>query len=271
MPPREPAVDAGPDEWAEYNKQKNEQKRAERERACDAVADAAVLDVTRRDAQKHLDAGDGTGAVVVVDAAGPHLGCPSSAASLNELRRQVFLSLQVRSEGPCETYGVGWRARADFVTVLDGVAGVDAQTRDELREIASARVSTVWPTPGIDSALLAAKIERTLREQLRVDVGPSRFTIEHVVDSCIQSTGYNSLLDGTMMKSFGCTGMATVARDGDVWARIPVRYQLLGISLPQAISSYSAAGSGGGGAAALANEIRLRVLDDAERRLCSSR
>jgi hypothetical protein len=180
----------------------------------------------------------------------------------------IFADITLRAEGPCAAFGVGWRQRADYVTVLDAVARVDVVTRETLEEIGSARVSTAWPTPGVDSAALAAKIERGLRNNLRVAGRPSHFTIEHVIERCeAVDTSNDGVFAGTSMQSFTCTGTATVSRDADLWARLPLRYQLLGINVATAISSYANSG-GGGGASAMATEIRLRVIDDAERRIC---
>ena len=238
---------------------------------CDVAADRAIVTAVRAEARALLEQGDDTGAVVVVDAAAPRLTCPSSKPELNAVRATLFSVMRLRTDGPCAAYGVGWRQRPDFAEVLESVAAVDPGTRALLEEVGSARVTTRWPAPGVDSALVAARIERGLRESLGVVGRRSDFTIDHVIDRCDDAARDEVL---GKMHSYSCVGTASIDRDGDAWARVPVRYQILGISIGHAVSAFGGAGGGSGGSGgnkAFANEIKLRVLDDAEARLCSSR
>lgn len=230
-------------------------------------------------------AADVTDAVVAVDAALGKVQCAALRDELVAVKRDLIARAPTTTPTPmapppppstpaqlCRAVPAGWRARSDVAELLQRAAAADDDVAARVSDVVNARVVTRWPAPVGDSAVVAASIERGLRARLGwVRPAGSRWQIEHVLERCVQVKQSNDSVLGDKMHSYTCLGRAEVTNDdGALFATAPVSVQLMGISEAKAIEAnlLGTSTKAEGLATALANELTLRLVEDAERRLC---
>jgi hypothetical protein len=226
-------------------------------------------------AQGLADRGNALDAVASLDAIGDTLRCPETQSTLREARGPLIMRGRLVTESPCTIWEPGWRSRSDAVDMLlPALVESDAATRAVVSDVVFARFQTPWAESQANGVTPAARQEQTFRARfarLGLPAHAGQWTVVQTLGACSQmSTSRNSLFGDTGMLSFSCPGSYEVrTASGVVFATVPFNQQVMAVSPAVAVEQLRSSPFQMG-VQRLATEIALRVVDDAEQRLCQT-